>query len=186
MRAPLESAFAVPQRLSQRLLLLLALGLLAPAAAAEGLIEVAFSPHGEATELVIKAIEAARISIRVSSYSFTSQPIAAALVAAHQRGVDVKVVMDKSQRSQPYSSASFLANMGVPLRIDTRHAIYHNKFLVIDNRHVETGSFNYTSAAEKANAENVILLWNSPLLAQRYSDNWALHWQHALPYAARD
>lgn len=165
-------------------LFILALGACCQAAA-DGAIEVAFSPHGEATELVIKGIDSARTSIRVSSYSFTSKPIADALVRAHERGIDVKVLMDKSQKSQRHGAASYLAEMGVPLRIDARHAIYHNKFLIIDDRHVETGSFNYTSAAQRRNAENVLLVWNNPSLAHQYADDWALHWQHSEPYEAR-
>ena len=174
-----------PRRTRDICLLILALCALpgAIAAPADGNIEVAFSPHGEATELVIKCIDSARTSIRVSSYSFTSKPIADALVRAHERGIDVKVLMDKSQKR--HDTASYLSEMGVPLRIDARHAIYHNKFLVIDDRHVETGSFNYTRAAQRSNAENVLLVWNNPSLAHQYADDWALHWQHSEPYAAR-
>ena len=55
--------------------------------AAQGTQEVAFSPNAGATELVVKVIDAARQSIRLAAYSFTSKPIAEALVAAHKRGI---------------------------------------------------------------------------------------------------
>src|ERR1035437_7092396 len=61
-----------------------------------GELEVAFSPNGGATDLVIKVIHSAKTSIRVLAYSFTSAPIAQALVEAHKHGVDVQVVVDKS------------------------------------------------------------------------------------------
>ena len=125
--------------------------------AAQGTQEVAFSPNAGATDLVVKVIDAARQSIRLAAYSFTSKPIAEALVAAHKRGVDVQVVVDKSQRTERYTSATFLANMGVPVRVDAMHAIMHNKLIVVDGQHVKNGSFNFTSAAETRNAENALV-----------------------------
>uniref|UniRef100_UPI0039F6B5AD phospholipase D family nuclease n=1 Tax=Sulfuriferula sp. GW6 TaxID=3345112 RepID=UPI0039F6B5AD len=148
-------------------------------------VEVAFSPRAGATELVVKAISSAKKSILVAAYSFTSKPIAQALVAAHKRGVDVQVIVDKSQKSERYTSASFLANMGVPTRVDSKHKIMHDKFLVVDGQHVETGSFNFTSSAEQGNAENALVEWNNPKLAAIYAANWREHWDHSEPYGAR-
>lgn len=148
-------------------------------------IEVGFSPGGSAEELVLKAINSARSSIYVLAYSFTSKPIASALVNAHKRGVDVQVVVDKSQKTEKYTSATFLANMGIPVRVDSMHAIAHNKILIIDQKHVETGSFNFTTAAAKKNAENALVIWNNPQLAKIYLVNWQEHWQHSETYQAR-
>lgn len=142
-------------------------------------IEVGFSPEGGAESLVLKTIRSAQKSIRVLAYSFTSKPIAEALVAAHKRGVDVRVVLDKSKRTEKYTSANFIANSGIPTRIDSQHAIAHNKVLVIDQQHVETGSFNFTVAAAKRNAENAIVIWNNPELADVYAKDWQEHWQHS-------
>lgn len=154
-------------------------------APADGTIEVAFSPKAGATELVVKVISTAKKSIRVAAYSFTSKPIAQALVDAHKRGIDVRVVVDKSQKSERYTSATFLANMGIPVRVDSMHAIQHNKFMVVDGIHVQNGSFNYTAAAEQRNAENALVIWNNPKLAATYADNWREHWEHSEPYAAK-
>lgn len=130
-----------------------------------GELEVAFSPNGGCTELVVKVINSAKTSIRVLAYSFTSAPIAKALVDAHKRGVDVQVVVDKSQKSARYTSATFIANAGIPTRIDSKHAIAHNKVIIVDGHTVQQGSFNYTKAAESSNAENVLVNWNNPKLA---------------------
>jgi phosphatidylserine/phosphatidylglycerophosphate/cardiolipin synthase-like enzyme len=78
--------------------------------------EVGFSPSGSVHELVIRAIQGARQSIRVAAYSFTSKDIARALVEAHREGVDVRVVLDDSQKSERYTGATFLANAGIPTR----------------------------------------------------------------------
>jgi phosphatidylserine/phosphatidylglycerophosphate/cardiolipin synthase-like enzyme len=103
-------------------------------------IEVAFSPHGGAEALVLKTIESAKVSIRVAAYGFTSKPISLALLNAHKRGIDVRVVVDKSNATARYTAATFLANLGVPERVDRQYAIMHNKFIVVDGETVETGS----------------------------------------------
>jgi len=71
---------------------------------------VYFSPKGGCTEAIIKEIDKAKTSILVQAYSFTSAPIAKALLEAYKRGVRVEVMLDKSQRTEKYSSADFLAN----------------------------------------------------------------------------
>ena len=121
-------------------------------------IEVYFSPNGGCTEAVVKEIAAAKTTILVQAYSFTSAPIAKALVDAHKRGVQIQVILDKSQRSEKYSSADFVLHAGIPTFIDAKHAIAHNKIMVIDGATVITGSFNFTKAAETSNAENLLVI----------------------------
>jgi phosphatidylserine/phosphatidylglycerophosphate/cardiolipin synthase-like enzyme len=150
-----------------------------------GELEVAFSPHGGSTALVVKVIASAKQSIRVLAYSFTSAPIAQALVEAHKRGVDVQVVVDKSQKSAKYTSATFVANAGIPTRIDSKHAIAHNKVVIVDGHTVQQGSFNYTKAAEESNGENVLVNWDNTKLAEVYLKNWKRHWEHSEAVAAR-
>ena len=127
----------------------------------------------------MKAIGEAKKRIRVAAYSFTSKPIAQALLDAHKRGIDVQVVVDKSQAKAKYTSATFLANVGIPTRIDYRYAIMHDKFMVIDDVNVETGSFNYTRAAEEKNAENVFLLRNDTAVAKQYMGEWNRLWEES-------
>lgn len=143
-------------------------------------IEVAFSPGGGATKAIINAILEARKSVLVSAYSFTSDKIAKALLDAKERHVKVMVILDKSQMTQRYSSASFFINQGFDIRIDIKHAIYHNKVMIIDDKTIITGSFNFTKAAETKNAENVIIVRNNPALAKLYANNWHSHWLGAL------
>jgi phosphatidylserine/phosphatidylglycerophosphate/cardiolipin synthase-like enzyme len=95
-------------------------------------------------------------------YSFTSKPISKALLDAHKRGINVVAVLDKSQRTQKYSGATFLANAGIPVYIDSRHAIAHNKIMIIDWSTLITGSFNFTKAAEEKNAENLLVINPNP------------------------
>lgn len=146
-------------------------------------ISVAFSPDGGATQAVVDAIGEAQHSVRMGAYFFTSKPIAQALVAAHRRGVQVRVILDKSQATHSYSGATFLANNGIPTRIDRQHSIFHNKVVIIDGHSVVTGSFNFTKAAQNNNAENLIVLHHYPDIARQYAANWQLHWDHSEAYS---
>ena len=65
-----------------------------------------------------------------------------------------------------------------PVYYDFMHAIAHNKIIIIDGATVLTGSFNFTDAAEKNNAENLLIL-HSKKLASRYLENWELHLKHS-------
>jgi hypothetical protein len=147
-------------------------------------IEIFFSPRGGCTEAVVQEIQDARTSISVQAYSFTSAPIAEALVEAHRRGIEVRVILDKSQRTEKYSSADFLQHAGVPVWIDTKHAIAHNKTMIIDGATVITGSFNFTKAAEESNAENLLVI-RDKLLAEHYANNWRKHAEHSELYEAK-
>jgi phosphatidylserine/phosphatidylglycerophosphate/cardiolipin synthase-like enzyme len=143
--------------------------------------QVYFSPRGGAQEALIATIGQARESIYVQAYSFTSAPIAKALLEAHKRGVKVVAILDKSQRSERYTGATFLKNEDIPVWIDAKHAIAHNKVMVIDGATVVTGSFNFTKAAEEKNAENLLIIRDKGL-ANLYMDNWERHRQHSEEY----
>lgn len=141
-------------------------------------VEVYFSPNGGAQDAIVREIGKAKSSILVQAYSFTSAPIAKALIEAKKRGVAIAAILDKSQRTERYSGATFLNNEGVPVMIDAAHAIAHNKVMVIDSTVVITGSFNFTKAAEEKNAENLLVI-RSLELAKIYSANWAEHKNHS-------
>jgi phosphatidylserine/phosphatidylglycerophosphate/cardiolipin synthase-like enzyme len=145
-----------------------------------------FSPKGGCTQAVVEQLNGAKRQVLVQAYSFTSTPIARALVDAKRRGVDVQVILDKSQRGERYSSATFLANEGVPTYIDPVHKIAHNKVMVIDGQTVITGSFNFTKSAEEGNAENLLVINNAPVLAQQYAKNWQDHFGHSEPYQPKN
>ena len=146
-----------------------------------------FTPGGNCTDPIVSEIAGAQQSILVQAYSFTSVPILSALKAAHARGVDVEVIVDKTSARQSksgsrYSAATFLSNAGIPVWVDTKVAIAHNKVMVIDGETVITGSFNFTAAAEKNNAENLLVL-DDPALAGKYRANWERRRAVSAPYA---
>ena len=138
-----------------------------------------FSPRGGCTHLVVKEIDMARQDIRVMAYDFTSMPIARALARAKRRGVDVQIVFDSQNAGNFYSSVNFLRSRGIPIYVDTHVQLMHDKVMIIDERTVITGSFNWTRAAEFHNAENLLVI-RSRKLAGLYLQNWYYQARHSV------
>lgn len=133
--------------------------------------EVCFTPGEDCTSLIVNEIDKANQSVYLQAYSFTSKPIARAIADAKRRGIVVEVILDKSQtKHNKYSSAKYLANQNIPVWIDYKPAIAHNKVIIIDNDTVITGSFNFTKAAQEENAENVLIIHDKKL-ASTYLEN---------------
>jgi phosphatidylserine/phosphatidylglycerophosphate/cardiolipin synthase-like enzyme len=144
-------------------------------------IQLYFSPNGGCTDAIVRTLNSSKKSIHVQAYSFTSAPIAKALTDAHKRGVKTFVLLDKSNQTAQYSSATFLKNSGVEPLIDGQHTIAHNKVMVVDEQVVITGSFNFSKAAETSNAENLLII-TDPAIAAKYLSNWNLHAKHSIRY----
>jgi phosphatidylserine/phosphatidylglycerophosphate/cardiolipin synthase-like enzyme len=143
---------------------------------ATGTIEIAFAPYPQrsAERLVKKIIDTAKTSVVIAAYQMTSKPIADSLCKAAARGVAVTAVLDNKSNphAKGYSKRDYLSNCGVYVRTTSRYPIMHDKFIVVDNSHVETGSFNYSFAAAERNAENAIVMWNNPLMAAQYQNEF--------------
>ena len=148
-------------------------------------VDVYFSPKGGCTEAIVSEIDRGKSEILVQAYSFTSKKIAKALADAHSRGVSIQIILDKSQRTARYSAASYTSRNGIPTFIDRKHAIAHNKVMIIDNVMVITGSFNFTKAAEEGNAENLLIV-RSSALAKVYKENWNYHRWHSEKYLGHE
>lgn len=170
------------------ILLALAVSMTTPAfVSAVPAVSVGFSPSDgqSALEVVLNGIKSARNSIDVAAYSFTSKPVAMALVSASKRGVAIRVVADKKANNDRYTAVTFLANQGLSVRLNSQYAIMHNKFMVIDGNTVQTGSFNYSASAAKRNAENALLVQCSPELATAYLREFNRLWDESDALASR-
>ncbi len=143
------------------------------------MLEVGFSPGGSARKVVLDAVASAKDSIHVACYEFTSRPIAEALINAANNGIKVSVVADYKASLQRYSLIPYIEKHGIPVRRDAQHEITHDKYLVLDTSSVETGSYNYTSAADKANAENCVALYGVPYIASQYLADWQKLWNES-------
>lgn len=135
------------------------------------LISTCFTPPSGCGTVIASRISKAQESIHVQAYGFTSGEIAKALINANNRGVKVRVLLDKSNIGAKYSKMRDLRKAGIEVLIDEVSGIAHNKIIIIDGSAVITGSFNFTTSADIRNTENVIIVQNKPL-AQKYLQNW--------------
>lgn len=142
--------------------------------------QTCFTPRHQCQPLLISAIENASDSIHMQNYSFTAQSVADALIRAHNRGVDVQVISDKGQFHNR-SVVMQLVNAGIPVYVDEKVAIAHNKILIIDQAKVVTGSYNFSTVAENRNAENLLIV-ESIDLAKQYLENWEIRCQASVPF----
>ena len=112
-----------------------------------------------------------------------------ALIDAKHRGVEVVVVVDhknnintgRSGKGRPHN---LLVNAGIPTRTIVRYALHHDKFIVIDGLHVETGRFNYSEAATRRNSENVLVVWSNPQVAASYLEHWQSWYEQGIDYTS--
>lgn len=149
-------------------------------------IAVCFTPGQDCTAKIVAEIDAAKTSLLVQAFSFNSTPIMEAMVAARKRGVAVRIIMDRTNETiANHAAATFFAQRGMVPLIDDKVEVAHNKVMVIDGTVVITGSFNFTTAAQKASAENVLIVKNDAELARAYEDNWQKRAAVSRPYGGR-
>jgi phosphatidylserine/phosphatidylglycerophosphate/cardiolipin synthase-like enzyme len=134
-------------------------------------IAVCFSPEEDCAAFAVRAINNAQREILVGAYGLTTgSGIVEALVRAERRGVDVRLIADKTTPSPATNGIEPLAAAGVPIWIDGQARIAHAKTMVIDEAVTLMGSYNWTRAAA-ANSENLNLV-SSPAVAAAYATHW--------------
>jgi cardiolipin hydrolase len=153
---------------------------MASAAASSVAAEVAvyFSPHGGVVPAMVREIDAASTTIDMMSYSIADKRISAALLRAHARGVQVRLIVNPSQEAPEQSVAPHLHAAGLTIRTDRKHKLMHNKFIICDELVTCTGSANHSRSADIANAENLVVITDKEV-ATRFSINFRLHWSHS-------
>jgi phosphatidylserine/phosphatidylglycerophosphate/cardiolipin synthase-like enzyme len=140
-------------------------------AASSATIETCFAPESNCAAFAVRAIDRAEQEILVGAYGLTmGAGIVEALLRAHQRGVDVKLIADKTSPCGRNSGIEPLASAGVPVWIDHSARIAHAKTMVIDGAVTLNGSYNWTRGAA-VNSEDLNLV-ASPAVAEAYAAHW--------------
>ncbi len=150
----------------------------------ESPVTALFSPKGGIEQQILTSIGGAVATIEMAAYAFTNENIANALLDAINRGVKVALVMDRSETKGPQASLhDELEKAGTAIRlISPPGGIMHDKFIVVDGKNVEWGSYNYTGRAEDANYENATFLSDGNL-AQKYHSDFVSIYNEATPEA---
>jgi phosphatidylserine/phosphatidylglycerophosphate/cardiolipin synthase-like enzyme len=144
-----------------------------------GTYELGFSPGGSSLDVVQKTIHSAQNEILIACYEFTDKNIALSIENAFSQGVKVYIVADYKASRAKYSMIPRLQSHGIFVRLNNKYSILHDKFIIVDRKTIETGSFNYTSNAINHNAENALLVQNVPDLANAYLKEWYRLWDEA-------
>jgi Phosphatidylserine/phosphatidylglycerophosphate/cardiolipin synthases and related enzymes len=138
----------------------------------DGMIEIYFSPQDKALPFILEQIEQTRSTLIFMAFSFTSAPIADALIDAAARGVHVEGVIEKRNAGGTGSVFALLRERGIDVREDGNCYIMHHKVMIIDNRIVITGSYNFTDNAENTNDENLAII-RSAAIARLFLEEYA-------------
>ncbi len=138
----------------------------------DGTIEVYFSPQDKALQFLLEQIEQSRSTLVFMAFSFTSAPIADALIDAAARGVHVEGIIEKRNAGGTGSVFALLRNRGIDVQEDGNCYIMHHKVIIIDNRIVITGSYNFTDNAENTNDENLAII-HSTAIARLFLEEYA-------------
>ena len=137
--------------------------------------EVYFSLYDNPQKEIIKNINQAEAFINIAMYIFTDREIAIPLVKARERGVKVRLYLDKDQVDYKYSQSRFLVQKGIKTRISSNNYIMHNKFAIIDNRLLLTGSYNWTFSANNRNDENLMII-DDPEIIEIFQNQFINLW----------
>jgi phosphatidylserine/phosphatidylglycerophosphate/cardiolipin synthase-like enzyme len=129
-------------------------------------IENYFAPEDGVENAIISEIASADSRIDFMMFSFTSEPIAEAMLARMVYGAHVRGVFEASQAGSEYSRDEWLAGRGAEIYIDQNDATMHHKVLIVDAETVITGSYNFSRAANTENDENVLIIQSAPLAAR--------------------
>jgi phosphatidylserine/phosphatidylglycerophosphate/cardiolipin synthase-like enzyme len=143
-------------------------------------VESCFSPDQECAEKLVKLIDSAKSSIDIAAYDINEDQIVHHLLVQSKR-LKVRVVVDRRQSKGKHSAVALLIRAGVAVRYGKQRGIMHNKFVIVDRVQLETGSFNFTHHASRANAENQIYLTDAETV-KKYSDRFERLWSGARSY----
>ncbi len=128
-------------------------------------VRVFFSPLDRPSDTIVAAIAAAQESIRFLTFSFTADPIADAMIARHQAGLPVRGVFEKTNSRGTGAEYDKLVDAGIDVVRDGNCYVLHHKVIIIDDRLVLTGSYNFTGSAETSNDENLVFIEDPAVVA---------------------
>lgn len=139
------------------------------------LIQVYFSPEDDVLNRIIPLVAGAQSNIRFLAFSFTDYPLAKTMIDRYAAGVDVAGVYEKTGSETEGAELRTFFCARIPVRQDGNPRFLHHKLIIVDERLVITGSFNFSNNATDNNDENVIIIDNSDVAAlylQEFSRVW--------------
>ena len=149
-------------------------------------ITVLFSPEDDCIGAIVEELNAATRSIHVRAYVLTSDAIGDALVAAKQRGLEVRVISERKLPRRDGGVLERLVRSKVAVRVDALPSDAHNEIIIIDRSAVITGSVRSSGLGLARSTDNLLIIKDYPEVARRFNQNWARHLKPSLPpYGAK-
>lgn len=138
-------------------------------------INVFFSPEDNIERIIRKRIRKARESVHFMMFSFTSDVLGEEIIRSFQRGVKVYGIFERDGSGSRYSEYVKMKLEGIPVRFDGNKGKMHHKVLILDKKVVITGSYNFTSNANRVNDENILIIDNSSIAAEYLKEFYRLY-----------
>lgn len=139
-------------------------------------IEIYFSPQDKSSLRIVQLIKNAQKYIYVPTFLITHTEISKELIAAHKRGIDIKILMDANNVYTKNTKHQVLRENGIPVKIENYAGKLHSKTMIIDDKYIIMGSMNFSNSGENKNDENTIIITN-PRLAQSYKNFFNYLWE---------
>lgn len=142
---------------------------------ASGVAEAIFSPGERCRARLIELLASSTRTADVCVFTLTDNELAGALVRAHRRGVRVRVLTEDDTTAEPGSDINGLAADGLEIRRETGEGLMHHKFVVVDDRILATGSYNWTEKAARMNFDNLVVV-DDTRLVRPFADQFEKMW----------
>ena len=139
--------------------------------------EVCFSPEERCDIKLEKFVKSAKKSIDVAVFDLNLDQFVHQLLVASKK-IPVRIVADRRQAKGNHSLVPLLIKAGAQIRYGRQRGLMHHKFTIVDGKMLQTGSFNYTNHASKANHENQLYIAN-PSVIKRYQQHFETLWDKA-------
>lgn len=141
-----------------------------------GEISTYFTPDENYQKVILDYINNAEKEIKVMIFTFTDSNIAQALADAYKRGVDVKVITETFQAGSRWSVYGDFQNE-FPFILDKNYKTFHHKLLLIDDKYILTGSYNFTKSALENNDENTVIISDNEDMYEAYENEFDILWE---------
>ena len=137
--------------------------------------EAFFSPGNDCLQIIQRFVRGARRSLDLCVFTISDDRISADILAAHGRGVPVRLLTDNEKEHDAGSDIGRLRASGIPTVVDRTSAHMHHKFAIVDGTTLLNGSYNWTRSACEFNEENLVVS-NDPALVGRFQSQFDGLW----------
>jgi phosphatidylserine/phosphatidylglycerophosphate/cardiolipin synthase-like enzyme len=139
-----------------------------------------FSHHDNIREFVINELHSAKKEIKICMFTISDNPIAETVAGCHKMGIKVRIITDDGKIFDKGSDIYSLDRMGIRIKIDTFRSLMHHKFVLIDNKKLLTGSYNWTRSGADINNENVLITTDHTII-KAYKKEFKRLWKIMKP-----